>query len=250
MNTQAAQISREARGPSIAFEKLSLRYGRSLILDNIDLAIPAGQISSIVGPNGGGKSSLLRCLLGQAPHQGQISLQWPSTPGTIGYVPQALEFDRSLPMTVMDFMRALSSKRPTFLPLTARDKACILYALERVGLSQKANRRMGDLSGGERQRVLMAQSLIPEPDLLILDEPMAALDEAGVQVFQSLIQSLKEEGVTILWVEHDLAAVRRLADSVAGICQRLLFLGDPGVELTPEKAMQMLTHPFFAANPS
>jgi zinc transport system ATP-binding protein len=247
MNVQAKPVS--LRGPHIHFKEVSLRYGQSHILDDINLHVSPGQIFSVVGPNGGGKSSLLRCLLGQAPHTGEISLLWPNQPGTVGYVPQALEFDRSLPMTVMDFMRALSSKRPTFLPLKAQDKTRITNALEQVGLSQKANRRMGDLSGGERQRVLMAQSLIPSPDLLILDEPMAALDEAGVQVFQRLIQSLKEEGVTIVWVEHDLAAVRRLADSVVGICQQLLFRGDPRVELTPEKAMRMLTHPFFAANP-
>ena len=250
MNTQSTTPATALCGPLIQFDQVSLRYGNSQILSDLSFTVPQGALFSIVGPNGGGKSSLLRCLLGLAPHQGDIKVIWPDQPGVIGYVPQALEFDRTLPMTVLDFMRALSSKKPTFWPLSRDEKSRMLEALERVGLSQKAHRRMGDLSGGERQRVLMAQSLIPSPDLLILDEPMAALDEAGVQVFQSVIESLKSSGVTLLWVEHDLAAVRRMADSVVGINQRLLFHGDPKVELTPEKAMQMLTHSYFASDAS
>ena len=239
------QQGSKARGPRIEFEQVSLTYGNSNILQKVDFTVPEGHVFAIVGPNGGGKSSLLRCLLGLAPHQGNIRLQWPDKPGVIGYVPQALEFDRSLPMSVLDFMRALSSKKPTFWPLSRSEKQQLLNALDQVGLGDKAHRRMGDLSGGERQRVLMAQGLIPSPDLLILDEPMAALDEAGVQVFMSVIETLKAQGVTLLWVEHDLAAVRRMADCVVGINQRLLFSGEPSIELTPEKAMQMLTHTYF-----
>jgi zinc transport system permease protein len=136
-------------------------------------------VHALVGPNGGGKSSLIKTLLGQMPHQGQLSLHWPGQPGTIGCVPQALEFDRGLPMTVDDFMAAMCQRRPAFLGLSKHYANAIGEALERVGMQDKRKRRMGALSGGERQRVLLAQGLIPAPQLLVLDEPMSALDEAG-----------------------------------------------------------------------
>ncbi|WP_439622623.1 metal ABC transporter ATP-binding protein [Shinella sp.] len=169
------------QGPAIAFEQVSLVLGRTQVLADIDLRIDAGTVHAIVGPNGGGKSSLIRCLLGQAPHAGTIRIDWPGAPGRVGYVPQALEFDRGLPMTVMDFLSALVANRPAFLSPKASAKAAILAALAEVGMEGKAYRRMGALSGGERQRVMMAQGLTPAPDLLVLDEPMAALDEAGAQ---------------------------------------------------------------------
>lgn len=101
---------------------------------------------------------------------------------------------------------------------------------------------MGALSGGERQRVMMAQGLMPAPDLLVLDEPMAALDEAGAKVFERLIGTLKARGTTILWVEHDLAAVRRLADRVTGLSRTVLFDGQPETELTPERVLALFSH--------
>lgn len=232
----------EHRGPAIAFEQVSLVLGRTRVLSGIDLQIAAGTVHAIVGPNGGGKSSLIRCLLGQAPHTGTIHIDWPGEPGRIGYVPQALEFDRGLPMTVMDFLAALVANRPSFLSPKASVKDTILAALAAVGMEGKAYRRMGALSGGERQRVMMAQGLMPRPDLLVLDEPMAALDEAGAQIFERLIGTLTGQGTTIVWVEHDLASVRRLAGRVTGLSRTVLFDGTPEIELTPDRVMALFSH--------
>lgn len=231
-------------GPLIEFDDVSLNLGRTTILDAVAFQVQPGSIHALVGPNGGGKSSLIKTLLGQMPHLGRLSLQWPGEPGVIGYVPQALEFDRGLPMTVDDFMAAMCQRRPAFLGLSKHYVGAIGQALERVGMQDKRKRRMGALSGGERQRVLLAQGLIPAPQLLVLDEPMSALDEAGIQVFEQLLRDWRQAGITVLWIEHDLEAVGRLADRVTGLNRRVLFDGPPRQTLTPERLLTLFsTHP-------
>ncbi|MGE8415412.1 MAG: metal ABC transporter ATP-binding protein [Pseudomonas sp.] len=232
------------RGPAIEFDQVSLTLGRTTILDQVTFQVQPGSVHALVGPNGGGKSSLIKTLLGQMPHQGELRLQWPDAPGTIGYVPQALEFDRGLPMTVDDFMAAMCQRRPAFLGLSRHYAQSIGEALERVGMQDKRKRRMGALSGGERQRVLLAQGLIPAPQLVVLDEPMSALDEAGAQVFERLLQDWRQSGITLLWIEHDLEAVGRLADRVTGLNRQVLFDGPAQQTLTPERLLSLFsTHP-------
>ncbi|QPO19906.1 metal ABC transporter ATP-binding protein [Pseudomonas sp. Y39-6] len=242
--TAAQRLSMVSVGPTIDFDKVSLTLGRTVILDDVSFQVQPGSIHALVGPNGGGKSSLIKTLLGQTPHQGQLRLTWPDTPGTIGYVPQALEFDRGLPMTVDDFMAAMCQRRPAFLGLSRHYAGAIGEALERVGLQDKRKRRMGALSGGERQRVLLAQGLIPAPQLLVLDEPMSALDEAGIQVFERLLDDWRRAGISVLWIEHDLDAVGRLADRVTGLNRRVLFDATPKAALTPDRLLTLFsTHP-------
>jgi zinc transport system ATP-binding protein len=235
-------------GPGIHFEGVKLTLGRTIILDDVSFRVSPGSVHALVGPNGGGKSSLIKTLLGQMPHSGRLSLEWSQPPahaaGVIGYVPQALEFDRGLPMTVDDFMAAMCQRRPAFLGLSRHYATAIGEALERVGMQDKRKRRMGALSGGERQRVLLAQGLIPAPQLLVLDEPMSALDEAGIQVFERLLGEWSRSGVTVLWIEHDLAAVKRLAERVTGLNRRVLFDAPPVLALTPERLLTLFsTHP-------
>jgi len=237
-------LRRQISGPAIEFVGVALTLGRTEILRRIDLQVAAGDIHALVGPNGGGKSSLIKTLLGQMPHQGELRLNWPGAPGVIGYVPQALEFDRGLPLSVEDFMAAMCQRRPAFFGISKRFRAAIDEALELVGMQGKRKRRMGALSGGERQRVLLAQGLIPTPQLLVLDEPMSALDEAGIQVFERLLQHWRAAGVTVLWIEHDLAAVGRMADQVSGLNREILFSSTPHEALTPERLLELFsTHP-------
>lgn len=235
-------------GPAIAFDHVALTLGRTEILRSIRFDVAAGSVHALVGPNGGGKSSLIKTLLGQMPHTGRLALHWPGAAGVVGYVPQTIEFDRGLPMTVEDFMAATTQRRPAFLGRSRGTAPAIGAALERVGMADKRSRRMGALSGGERQRVLLAQSLIPAPGLVVLDEPMAALDEAGVQVFESLLADWRAAGVTVLWVEHDLEAVGRLADRATGLNRSVLFDAPPAQALTPERLLALFsTHPRAAA---
>lgn len=237
-----------ADGPAIVFDKVGLTLGRTDILRDVSFTVSAGSVHALVGPNGAGKSSLVKTLLGQTPHRGRLVLDWPRAPQTIGYVPQVLEFDRGLPMTVMDFMAAMTQRRPAFLGVSPRSARSIQAALERVGMADKCTRRMGALSGGERQRVLLAQGLVPAPSLLVLDEPMAALDEAGVRVFEQLLADWRIQGVTVFWVEHDLQAVREMSDRVTGLNGHVLFDGEPGEVMTPQALLDLFsTRPRLAA---
>lgn len=231
-----------APGPTLAFEQISLTLGRTDILSDVGFTVAAGSVHALVGPNGGGKSSLIKTLLGQMPHRGRLSVSWPGArPGVIGYIPQALEFDRGLPMTVNDFMAAMCQRKPAFLGLSRGRAADIGAALARVGMQEKRHRRMGALSGGERQRVLLAQGLVPSPALVVLDEPMSALDEAGVRVFEELLAGWRQQRVTVLWIEHDLEAVVRLADRVTGLNRQVLCDGPPAQVLTPDRLLALFS---------
>jgi len=229
--TAAANLA-TACGPRITFADIDLTLGRTRILEQVSFTVAPGSVHAIVGPNGGGKSSLIKTLLGQMPHHGELTLHWPGQGEVIGYVPQALEFDRGLPMTVDDFMAAMCQRRPAFLGLSRRVQPAIDAALARVGMLEK------------RKRVLLAQGLIPEPQLLVLDEPMSALDEAGIQVFEQLLLAWRQAGTTVLWIEHDLEAVLRLADRVTGLSRQVLFDAPPAQALTPERLLGLFSvHP-------
>ncbi len=223
-------------GPRITFDGVNLQLSGNEILRDVNLSIEPGTIHCLIGPNGGGKTSLIRCLLGQMPHTGTISVDW-NKDKTIGYVPQFLDFDKTLPINVTDFMSMICQLyRPAFTGLGKRHRARAAGALDRVGLGPKRKARLGSLSGGERQRVLFAQALIPEPSLLVLDEPMTSMDEVGEDIFVSVIKQLAAEGVTIVWIAHDLAKVRATADQVSCVNRTILFSGPPAEVLTDRHA--------------
>jgi zinc transport system ATP-binding protein len=220
-------------GPSLHLDNLSLTLGRTEILREVSLRITAGRCHALVGPNGGGKSSLMRCLLGEMPHKGTIRIDWPgAAPGRIAYVPQAVTLDQRIPMTVADLMQVFLGRAVPRTDLEA--------ALGRVGIADKRDRPIGRLSGGERQRLLLAQALLPAPDLLLLDEPMTALDEAGVQIFETILAELRGRA-TIIWVEHDLAAVRRHADTVTALNRHILADGPPEIVLAPDRIFDLFS---------
>lgn len=229
-----------ARGPDIQLRQISLKLDQTTILDQLDWQLAGGEVHALVGPNGCGKSSLLKTILGLMPHRGTVQLHWPGQrAGVVGYVPQMFECDRTLPMTVRDFLATMHQKRPLFWGLERTVASQIEQALEQVNMAHKATQRMGALSGGERQRVLIAQSLLPPPDLLLLDEPMAALDKNGIAVYENLLQQWRRQGVTVLWVEHDLDAVYRLADRVSGLNGSILFCDQPHVLHDSARLLQL-----------
>lgn len=229
-------------GPSISINNVSLRYENNIILEGISTVLEAGQCHVIMGPNGGGKTSLLRSLLGLTPFKGKINVHWSAKKGKIGYVPQKATFEPSLPLTVLDFILLNQSRSPLFFNFNKKHKIKALQQLARLGMENRALLRMGQLSGGEQQRVLFAQALLDDPDLLILDEPTNGMDEQGVRYFETLIADLVKEKKTILVVHHDISAVRRLKATVHIVNGKLLESGDAESVLQPAKIEQLFNH--------
>lgn len=225
-------------GPSIEFANVNLTLGNTRILDDVSFTVRAGTIHCIVGANGGGKTSLIRSLIGQMPHTGRIGIQWREG-RTIGYVPQTLDFDKSLPITVADFMAMTCQRRPVFLGVSRPRRALIEAALGHVGLTGKLGSRLGSLSGGERQRVLLAQAMIPEPALLVLDEPMTGLDLAGKEILERAIREFARAGGTVVWINHDIQQVNEIADALTYVNRKVLLDGAPHAVLTSGAAAHL-----------
>ena len=214
------------QGPSIEFENVNLSLGNTRILKDINFAIRSGEIHCIIGANGGGKTSLIRSMLGQMPHSGNITIDWHDN-RVVGYVPQTLEFDNTLPVTVRDFMGMTCQKRPVFLGIAHSRRSQIEEVLDRVGMLEKSKTKLGSLSGGERQRVLFAQAMIPEPALLVLDEPMTGLDLAGREILERSIVEFTEAGGTAVWINHDIVQVNEIADTLTYVDREVLLKGAP-----------------------
>lgn len=226
------------QGPSIQFADVNLTLGNTQILRNVSFNVRAGTVHCIIGANGGGKTSLIRSLVGQMPHTGRISIEWHGSQ-IIGYVPQTLDFDQTLPVTVRDFLAMTTQRRPVFLGLSRARREAIDAALDRVGLGEKAAYRLGSLSGGERQRVLFAQATLPEPALLVLDEPMTGLDVEGHAIIERAICKFAEDGGTVLWINHDILKVHELADHLTYIDRTVLLDGPPREALATESAARL-----------
>jgi zinc transport system ATP-binding protein len=198
----------EARGLGLAREGVR-------ILWDVTLRLVQGEIVTVVGPNGSGKTSLLRLLIGaERPTEGRIARR----PGLrIGYVPQRMAVDYTMPLTVGRFL-ALSGGRGAGA------------ALERVGVADLAGRQMRALSGGQFQRVLLAQALMRAPDLLVLDEAAQGLDQPGVARFYRLVEELRAElGCAVLMVGHDLHVVMAASDRVICLNGHICCEGSPVV---------------------
>ncbi len=202
----------------IAAQSVTVSYEGRRALFDIDFQIDRGEIVTIVGPNGSGKTSLLRVLLGVIhPQSGRIT-RAPAL--RIGYVPQRLHLDPGLPMPVA-----------RFLSLPKRQSAQAIAAiLARVGLPDVARQNMATLSGGQFQRVLLARALLVQPDLLMLDEPTAGLDQPGVAAFYKLIDEVRHElNCAVLSVSHDLHVVMSASDRVICINGHICCEGTPQV---------------------
>lgn len=202
----------------ISVDNLSVRYGANTVLRNVGLAVEPGEIVTIVGPNGSGKTSLLRAIIGATPPAaGQVTLK----PGLrIGYVPQRLHIDPNLPITVKRYMR---------LTDRVRHRDCVA-ALEAAGVPDLLKRQMSQLSGGQFQRVLLARSLINRPEILLLDEATQGLDQPASAAFYRQIEEVRREtGCAVLMISHELHVVMSASDRVICLNGHVCCEGSPAV---------------------
>ncbi|MCX7300935.1 MAG: metal ABC transporter ATP-binding protein [Rhodobacterales bacterium] len=202
----------------IAAEKVDVRYGSALVLHGVSMAIRKGEIVTIVGPNGSGKSTLLRVLIGAIRPQGGRVLRQSGL--KIGYVPQKLHIDPTLPMTVRRFLD---------LPGRVTNVAAEA-ALAQAGVPGVARQQMAGLSGGQFQRVLLARAILSEPDVLMLDEPTQGLDQPGSASFYRQIEEVRRTtGCAVLMVSHELHVVMSASDRVICLNGHVCCEGTPEV---------------------
>jgi ABC-type Mn2+/Zn2+ transport system ATPase subunit len=204
-------------------EGLAAGYGREPVIDEVTFEIDSGQRVALLGPNGGGKTTLIRALLGELrPVRGTLEL-----PTRAATVPQTERSRLDFPVSVLDV--ALMGALPR-LPWWRRpgqaDRRAALAALERVGIAARAYDTFGDLSGGQRQRVLIARGLVQDAKLLLLDEPFSGLDVPAAKGLETLIGELAAEGRGIVIATHDLGQARRL-DAVLCLNRRQIAFGRP-----------------------
>ncbi|MFN5516626.1 MAG: metal ABC transporter ATP-binding protein [Cyanobacteriota bacterium] len=222
--------------PVIDLQDVWVYYDQTPALEAVNFQVQAGDFIGLIGPNGGGKSTLLKALLGLiTPQRGRVRiLDRPVTQGRrwVGYVPQSLEFDRAFPVRVAEVVRmGRLGRRRLFQPYNAQDDAIVARCLEQVKMLDFQDCPLGELSGGQRQRVYIARALASEPQILLLDEPTANVDSQIQQSVYDLLQELNQT-LTIILISHDLAAVSRVVKTVGCLNRRLYYHGDR--LLTPE----------------
>jgi len=217
---------------AVTIENLSVYYGNTPALTDVNLTVDQGEYLGIIGPNGGGKSTLLKAMLGLVrPTAGSVKI-FGSDPGDlggrIGYVPQFSGLDKRFPITLLDVVLT-GRLKPGFAPFfrySALDKAAAVSLIEQVGLEALAKRRISDLSGGEFQKMLIARALAAEPELLLLDEPTASVDAASREQIYTLLAALNQK-MTIILVTHDLLAVSSQVKRLACLNGTLVYHGEP-----------------------
>lgn len=246
--------------PAIEISDLWFAYDGVRVLEQVNLTLPAGDFLAVLGPNGGGKSTLLKLLLGLARPGGGVLrvLGQPAgqAGGRIGYLPQFTQVSASFPITVLgavtlglvrpglDWFKGRAERR--------RERASALQALERVGLAEHAGRRLSDLSGGQRQRVFIARAIVSGPELLLLDEPTASVDGKSRQELMALLAELNRD-MTIVMVSHDMSTVDGCVKSIACVNRSLhhhadsrltpkIFAEAMGIDLVAGCPVELLAH--------
>lgn len=207
-------------------------YGSTSILHNVDLSVHRGDYLGIMGPNGGGKTTLLKIMLGLLkPQCGSIKLfgkditdfkDW----SKIGYVPQkATSFDTNFPATVFEVvLMGTFGKRGILHQTTRGDKDAVYDALKKVEMTDFAERLIGDLSGGQQQRVFIARALVSNPEVIFLDEPTTGIDESSQKEFYSLLRTLNRQyDVTLVFISHDHTALKKEATEIATVHRTLTY---------------------------
>lgn len=206
----------------INIKNLFFKYQKTEVLENVNLTIKDDDFLAIIGPNGGGKSTLLKLILGLLPLQsGTIEKNIENN--QVGYVPQNTNLNIDFPITALEvvLMGHISSKKRLF-GYSKDEISCAIESLNQVGMKDFANKKIGDLSGGQRQRVFIARALCSNPKIMLLDEPTASIDVKGQQEIYELLRELNKS-ICIVVVSHDLSILLNYAKNVAHINRSLVY---------------------------
>jgi zinc transport system ATP-binding protein len=212
---------------ALKLEQVTFAYGHAPpVLRDVDLDVERGEFVAIAGPNGGGKTTLVRLVVGlEQPTSGRVELMV----GKVGYLPQRTQAGIDAPVTVRELVTTGRASRTRLLgPLTAADRVSVQEAIDRVGLSPHADRRLTTLSGGQQQRAFIAKALAADPELLVLDEPTTGVDVEAQDAIAALLQRLRSElEMTILYVSHEFGAVERFVERIVLVRGGVVFDGPP-----------------------
>jgi zinc transport system ATP-binding protein len=228
--------------PVVDVAGVSFGYTATPVVEDVTLRVDPGEYVAVVGPNGSGKSTLLRLMLGLLdPDAGEARLFGERASrfddgARIGYVAQHAAASKEMPITVREVVRMGRYPHVGFGRLGPADRRIVDEAVETVGMTAFADRRIGSLSGGQRQRAFIARALAGEADLLVLDEPTVGVDAESVEAFYDLLGALHDEGITVVLIEHDLAAVVDNAERVVCLNREVYFDG-PADEFVESDAL-------------
>lgn len=235
----------------VRLDNIWVHYNGTPALEGVTLSVESGDFLGIIGPNGGGKSTLLRVILGLVkPSKGTVTvLGSPASENHegIGYVPQYAVLDREFPISVLQVVLMARYHRGWFRgKYKEGDKKVALEALQTTGMTDFADRQIGQLSGGQQQRVLIARALATRPKLLLLDEPTASIDPDMQAEFYLLLESLKKE-MAIVMVSHDVTAISIYVDKVACLNRQLVYHGSKDMSAEAMEAaykcpIQLIAH--------
>jgi len=220
---------------AVEVKNLYFKYDKEWILENINFSLEDKKFMAIIGPNGGGKTTLIKLILGfLKPVQGEIKIYGKDTKENrhiIGYVPQHTNFALDIPITVFDIvLQGRLKKRKFFYDKLDKEKA--KEVLKELEIYELRNKKIKDLSGGERQKVLIARALVSEPKILIMDEPTSAIDPKGQKEILDLIESFK---ITRIVVSHDIKILLRNVDKIAYIHKKAVIHEGPKLNIPKDK---------------
>lgn len=213
----------ETPQPLLSARHISFGYGGETVVEDVSLEIRPRDFLAIIGPNGGGKTTLVKILLGLlTPWSGEVVLRPPLRPGRMGYVPQFSTFDKDFPLRVSDVvLMGRLGRRSLLRPYSREDRVEAERVLARLGLTQLAGEHVREISGGQLQRVLIARAVVAEPEILFLDEPTASIDAESREALMGLLEELNRR-IPVVVITHDVTGLAHMVRRIACVNRRLV----------------------------
>jgi zinc transport system ATP-binding protein len=232
----------------ISVRDVTFGYGREVVLDHVSLEIRPRDFLALIGPNGGGKTTLIKVMLGLLePWSGEVAYHLPDRRGRLGYVPQFSTFDRNFPLRVSEMvLMGRAGGRSLIRPYSREDRDRVERELERLGLTGIAKSHVSEVSGGQLQRALIARALVSAPEVLFLDEPTASIDAESRETLRGVLEELNRR-IPVVVVTHDVSSISPQVRTIACINRKLHYHGDAeiGADVLEEvygEPVELVTH--------